>query len=69
MDEDRGCQDQQSDFGLKCFIRYVECLQNELDQLEVGDETNREAVVARKYFPLLYDDDFSRHNAVRSMPR
>ena len=47
---------------LKCFHKDVECLQNELDQLEVGDETNREAVVARKYFPLLYNDDFLRHN-------
>lgn len=35
-------------------------LRQELDQLEVGDVTNREAVVARRYFPRLFGQDFSR---------
>ncbi|MGV0168473.1 type II CRISPR-associated endonuclease Cas1 [Furfurilactobacillus sp. WILCCON 0119] len=35
-------------------------LEDELDQLELGDVTNREAVAARKYFPLLFGDKFSR---------
>jgi CRISPR-associated endonuclease Cas1 subtype II len=34
----------------------------ELDKLEVDDVTNREAVVARKYFPLLFDNKFSRRD-------
>ena len=34
----------------------------ELDKLEVDDITNREAVVARKYFPLLFDNKFSRRD-------
>jgi CRISPR-associated endonuclease Cas1 subtype II len=34
----------------------------ELDKLEVADPSNREAVVARKYFPLLFNNDFSRRN-------
>ncbi|WP_281165463.1 type II CRISPR-associated endonuclease Cas1 [Liquorilactobacillus sicerae] len=34
----------------------------ELDKLEVNDITNREAVVARKYFPLLFDNKFNRHD-------
>lgn len=34
----------------------------ELDKLEVADISNREAVVARKYFPLLFDTKFSRRN-------
>lgn len=35
-------------------------LQDELDKIELNDITNREAVVARKYFPLLFGTDFSR---------
>ncbi|MCF6418454.1 type II CRISPR-associated endonuclease Cas1 [Furfurilactobacillus milii] len=35
-------------------------LVDELDQLEVGDITNREAVAAHKYFPLLFGNKFSR---------
>lgn len=35
-------------------------LQQELDQLELNDPTNREAVVARRYFPLLFGEGFSR---------
>lgn len=37
-------------------------LDDELNKIEVGDTTNREAVVAHKYFCLLFDDDFTRHN-------
>lgn len=36
-------------------------LNNELEKIEVGDASNREAVVARKYFNLLFDKDFTRH--------
>lgn len=36
---------------------------NELDLLELGDLTNREAVVARKYFPSLFDvEKFKRRD-------
>lgn len=38
----------------------VKELEDELELLEVNDVTNREAVVARKYFPMLFGDDFSR---------
>lgn len=38
----------------------TEQLQQELDQLELNDVTNREAVVARRYFPLIFGSDFSR---------
>lgn len=34
----------------------------ELLRLESGDVTNREAVVARKYFNLMFDNDFSRRD-------
>ncbi|UQS85966.1 type II CRISPR-associated endonuclease Cas1 (plasmid) [Nicoliella spurrieriana] len=38
-------------------------LEYELNKVEVNDVTNREAVVARKYFPMLFDQiQFSRHN-------
>ncbi|MBF7125035.1 type II CRISPR-associated endonuclease Cas1 [Pediococcus pentosaceus] len=37
-------------------------LENELNKLELNDITNREAVIARKYFPLLFEDGFSRRN-------
>lgn len=37
-------------------------LENELSQLEMGDVTNREAVAARKYFPLLFGDKFARRD-------
>lgn len=36
-------------------------LEAELLKLEKNDFTNREAVVARKYFPLLFEKGFSRH--------
>lgn len=35
-------------------------LKQELNQVEINDVTNREAVVARKYFPLLFGSGFSR---------
>ena len=35
-------------------------LEDELDVLEVNDVTNREAVVAKKYFQTLFTKDFSR---------
>ncbi|MBD5806795.1 type II CRISPR-associated endonuclease Cas1 [Limosilactobacillus walteri] len=38
-------------------------LSDELNKLEINDETNREAVVARKYFPLLFENPkFSRRS-------
>ena len=37
-------------------------VQNELDQLEINDESNREAVAARKYFMLLFDKNFVRRD-------
>lgn len=42
----------------------VSSLNDEMDKLELNDETNREAVVARQYFPLLFGDDFSRSDFV-----
>ena len=37
-------------------------VQSELDQLEINDESNREAVAARKYFMLLFDKNFVRRD-------
>ncbi len=37
-------------------------LRDELDKLELNDATNREAVVANKYFTLLFGDEFQRRN-------
>lgn len=37
-------------------------LKDELSKLEVNDVTNREAVVARKYFSLLFEDEASRRD-------
>lgn len=39
-------------------------IENEIDKLELNDETNREAVVARQYFPLVFGDSFSRSDLV-----
>ena len=41
-------------------------VQDELDQLELNDATNREAIAARKYFMTLFDKTFVRrdNNAV-----
>lgn len=41
-------------------IYEFEELEPELDKMEIGDSSNREAVVARKYFHLLFDAKFSR---------
>lgn len=41
----------------------TESIESELNKLEVNDKTNREAVVARQYFPFLFqDDNFGRRN-------
>lgn len=40
----------------------VKELQDETLKLELNDESNREAVVARKYFTEIFGTDFSRHN-------
>lgn len=37
-------------------------LTNELNQMLFNDESNREAVVARKYFMKLFDDQFARRD-------
>ena len=37
-------------------------VQSELDQLEINDESNREAIAARKYFMLLFDKNFVRRD-------
>ena len=37
-------------------------VQDELDQLEINDESNREAIAARKYFMLLFDKNFVRRD-------
>ena len=37
-------------------------VQSELDQLEINDESNREAMAARKYFMLLFDKNFVRRD-------
>lgn len=41
-------------------IEGTEELKSEIDKIEIGDTSNREAVVARKYFKLLYDNSFNR---------
>ncbi len=38
-------------------------VEQELDQLELNDQTNREAAAARKYFMVLFGDDFVRRNS------
>ncbi|KID42263.1 type II CRISPR-associated endonuclease Cas1 [Fructilactobacillus fructivorans] len=40
----------------------TEELDYEFKKIEVNDETNREAVVARKYFPMLFGTDFQRRD-------
>lgn len=41
----------------------ISSLADQLNQLEINDPTNREAVVARKYFPILFEDTkFSRRS-------
>ncbi|CAI2581534.1 CRISPR-associated endonuclease Cas1 [Apilactobacillus kunkeei] len=38
----------------------IQDIKKEIDKIEIGDSSNREAVVARKYFKILFDNDFSR---------
>lgn len=46
---------------LEIYGHPVKEFENELDKLEINDLTNREATVARKYFPLLFENKkFSR---------
>lgn len=52
---------------LKCFHKDVECLQNELDQLEVGDETR--PLLPESIFRYFIMITFQGITAVRSMPR
>lgn len=40
--------------------RDASALLGELDQLEFNDDSNREAVVARKYFPIVFGEGFTR---------
>ena len=47
---------------LEVYNQPTDEIESELDKLEVGDLTNREAVIARKYFPLLFEDKFSRRD-------
>lgn len=37
-------------------------LEGELNKLELNDATNREAMIARKYFPMLFTDGFTRRD-------
>ncbi|WP_326866351.1 type II CRISPR-associated endonuclease Cas1 [Apilactobacillus kunkeei] len=39
----------------------IQDIKNEIDKIEIGDSSNREAVVARKYFKLLFYNYFSRN--------
>lgn len=48
---------------LNVYGHNISSLTDELNQLEINDATNREAVVARKYFPLLFKNNkFSRRS-------
>lgn len=50
---------------IKVLLSYgqqVDEIYEELEKLEMNDFTNREATVARKYFPLLFDNSFVRRN-------
>lgn len=38
-------------------------IQSELDKMEVGDKTNREAAAARDYFMMMFGKDFIRRNS------
>lgn len=38
-------------------------LENSINELEIGDASNREAVAARKYFMSLFGDNFTRRNS------
>jgi CRISPR-associated endonuclease Cas1 len=50
---------------IKVLMSYgenVDEINDELEKIEMNDFTNREATVARKYFPLLFETDFVRRN-------
>ncbi|UQS84795.1 type II CRISPR-associated endonuclease Cas1 [Apilactobacillus apisilvae] len=47
---------------LRIYNHDTKSLENELGKLELGDTSNREAVVARKYFMLLFDKKFTRRD-------
>lgn len=47
---------------LQNYGRETAELQKELLKLEINDISNREAVVARKYFELLFDEKFTRRD-------
>lgn len=47
---------------LSFYNHNTQTLENELSKLELGDTSNREAVVARKYFMLLFDKTFARRD-------
>ncbi|MCL0329846.1 type II CRISPR-associated endonuclease Cas1 [Apilactobacillus xinyiensis] len=47
---------------LKMYNHDTQKLSDELDQLELNDVTNREAVVARKYFEQLFGKEFKRRD-------
>lgn len=45
---------------LKNYKLEWQSVQDELDQLEIDDKTNREAIAARKYFMILFGKNFVR---------
>ena len=50
---------------IKVLMSYgenVDEINDELEKIEMNDFTNREATVARKYFPLLFETNFVRRN-------
>lgn len=47
---------------LQSYGENVDEINDELEKIEMNDFTNREATVARKYFPLLFETDFVRRN-------
>lgn len=48
---------------LSSYGNEIDEIQDELDKVEINDLTNREATVARKYFPLLFEKDFIRRKS------
>lgn len=48
--------------NLKNYHLDYTTVQNELDELEVNDESNREAAAARKYFMIMFGKAFTRKN-------
>ncbi|MFT9372273.1 type II CRISPR-associated endonuclease Cas1 [Liquorilactobacillus hordei] len=47
---------------LSLYKKDITDIGTELERIEINDFTNREATVARKYFPLLFDTKFVRRN-------